>query len=101
MTHYVWDNKKAEANYRKHGVTFGEATEVFNDPNADIQPDPHRYEERFRITGWSQRNPKELLVVFVDRSTTANEEVYRIISARRLTPKEKRDLERVRRRKSP
>jgi uncharacterized DUF497 family protein len=100
MTHYVWDNKKAEANYRKHGVTFGEATEVFSDPNAVIQPDPYREEERFRITGWTQRNPKELLVVFVDRSTTPSEEIYRIVSARRLSPKEKAIMERVRRRKS-
>jgi uncharacterized DUF497 family protein len=44
MTHYVWDQKKAAANFRKHGITFGEATEVFDDPNASIQPDPFREE---------------------------------------------------------
>ena len=28
------DDQKANANLKKHGATFGEATEVFYDPNA-------------------------------------------------------------------
>jgi uncharacterized DUF497 family protein len=31
---FEWDDEKAVENLAKHGVTFGEATEVFYDPNA-------------------------------------------------------------------
>lgn len=31
---FEWDDEKAQANLEKHGVSFGEATEVFYDPNA-------------------------------------------------------------------
>jgi uncharacterized DUF497 family protein len=31
---FEWDDQKALANLKKHGVSFGEATEVFYDPNA-------------------------------------------------------------------
>ena len=31
---FEWDDKKALENVKKHGVTFGEATEVFYDPDA-------------------------------------------------------------------
>lgn len=30
--HFEWDPTKADSNLRKHGVTFGEAANVFNDP---------------------------------------------------------------------
>ena len=31
---FEWDDLKAFGNLEKHGVSFGEATEVFYDPNA-------------------------------------------------------------------
>lgn len=31
---FEWDDEKAVANLAKHGVSFGEATEVFYDPKA-------------------------------------------------------------------
>jgi uncharacterized DUF497 family protein len=31
---FEWDDEKAISNLEKHGVSFGEATEVFYDPNA-------------------------------------------------------------------
>jgi len=30
--YFEWDNKKAEINYRKHGIRFEEAARVFDDP---------------------------------------------------------------------
>ena len=33
MRHFEWDDEKAEANWRKHGIRFEKATEVFNDPD--------------------------------------------------------------------
>ena len=31
---FEWDDEKAVSNFEKHGVSFGEATEVFYDPYA-------------------------------------------------------------------
>lgn len=93
MKRFEWDDRKAEANLKKHGVTFGEATEVFEDPNAIFIPDfTNNEEERTWIIGWSQRKPKHLLVVFCDRSIDDKQEIYRLISARKITAKEKKRL---------
>ena len=95
MRHYEWDEEKARRNFKKHGITFGEATEVFDDPKAVFISDPTSVDEsRAWIIGFTQRNPKHLLVVFCDRSEADHQEIYRIISARRLTPKERRNLAR-------
>lgn len=93
MKQYEWDEKKAKINFKKHGVTFGEATEVFDDPHAFYIEDPtEAEEERTWVIGFTTRNPKHLIVVFCDRSVEEKHEIYRIISARRLTTKEKRSL---------
>ena len=84
---FQWDDEKAQANLEKHGVSFGEATEVFYNPNA-VQADDDEHsstEDRFVIIGYSTR--QLLFIVFVERL----EDVIRIISARKPTPKE-RDL---------
>jgi len=48
---FDWDSKKAEANRRKHGVSFDEAATVFLDPHAVSGPDPdHSAEEKRYIT---------------------------------------------------
>jgi uncharacterized DUF497 family protein len=54
---FEWDDEKAVANLEKHGVSFGEATEVFYDPNALEGFDAeHSVEEnRFFIIGLSSR----------------------------------------------
>jgi uncharacterized protein len=86
---YIWDVPKAEANYRKHGVKFGEAATVFADPLSKVYPDPDHsaLEERWVIIGESNRR-RLLLVVFVERGAT-----IRIISARRIVMRERRFYE--------
>jgi len=43
---FEWDNEKAAANGRKHGVSFPEASTVFGDPLAGTFPDPdHSHKE--------------------------------------------------------
>jgi uncharacterized DUF497 family protein len=47
---FAWDRRKARENVRKHGVTFEEATTVFQDPLARIHDDPdHSIDERREI----------------------------------------------------
>ena len=50
---FEWNPKKAETNFKKHGVSFEEAASVFFDPLSLTVPDPlHSGEEnRFIITG--------------------------------------------------
>ena len=83
---FEWDDQKALANVKKHGVTFGEATEVFYDPNAVEANDPQHSddEDRFVIIGYSTR--QLLFVVFAQRYG----DVIRIISARLPTPVERK-----------
>lgn len=52
---FEWDDQKAFENVEKHGVTFGEATEVFYDPHAVEGEDvEHSHNEsRFFIIGYS------------------------------------------------
>jgi uncharacterized DUF497 family protein len=86
---FEWNDQKAIANLKKHGVTFGEATEVFYDPNAVEGSDPEHSNEddRFVIIGYSTR--RLLFVVFAQRVA----DVIRIISARPPTPKERKTYE--------
>ena len=83
---FEWDDQKALGNIEKHGVTFGEATEVFYDPNAvEGQDVKHAHDElRFFIIGYSAT--RILFVVFAERVGNA----IRIISARPPTPSERR-----------
>lgn len=86
---FEWDESKAAANIRKHGVTFWEATEVFGDELSSFVSDPdHSHgEDRFLLFGRSQEG-KHLAVSFTERA-----EIIRIISARRMTPSERKAYE--------
>ncbi len=86
---FEWNPKKAETNFKKHGVSFEEAASVFFDPLSLTVPDPlHSDEEnRFIITGVSDRQ-RQLVVVHTDRG-----DKIRIFSARLTTPNERRKYE--------
>ena len=83
---FEWNSDKAGMNLRKHQVSFEEAKTVFYDPNALLVSDPeHSSEEnRFIILGIS--NESHMLVVC--HCYRENEEVIRIISARKATANE-------------
>ena len=86
---YEWDAEKARANWRKHSVSFDEATTVFEDTLGRIVSDPrHSIEEdRCVLLGLSRRN-RLLAVMFTEQG-----KAVRIISARRATRQERRDYE--------
>ncbi|RKT43342.1 BrnT family toxin [Thiocapsa rosea] len=86
---FEWDESKADANIRKHGVTFWEATEVFGDELSSFvsDPDHSQGEDRFLLFGRSQGG-RYLVVSFTERA-----EIIRIISARRMTPTERKAYE--------
>jgi uncharacterized DUF497 family protein len=86
---FEWNTEKAEANLKKHQVSFDEAKTVFDDPLFVIFADPdHSFEEnRFIIMGESNQN--QLLVVSYTERTSAT----RLISAREATRPERKKYE--------
>lgn len=82
---FEWDDEKAARNLRLHGVSFGLAREVFDDPSAfDWLDTSENYgEERFEILGMSQN--RLIQVAYTQRDGRT-----RIISARGAEPWEKR-----------
>jgi uncharacterized DUF497 family protein len=86
---FEWDPKKADENLKKHGVEFVESTTVFADPLSITVRDPDHSEtkDRLIIVGYSNRF-RPLIVSHIDRSGRV-----RIISARQLTPAERKDYE--------
>ncbi|MBQ6734488.1 MAG: BrnT family toxin [Lachnospiraceae bacterium] len=83
---FDWDQKKNDANIKKHGVSFEEAKSVFYDGNALVKDDPDHSgeEDRFLILGFSY-HAKLLVVCHCWRK---QESVIRIISARKATRNE-------------
>ena len=86
---FDWDPRKAGENFRKHGVSFDEASSVFDDPLGITYQDPdHSDEERRWVTfGYSASN--RLLVV----SHTERDDTSRIINARPATRSEQKIYE--------
>lgn len=86
---FTWDENKAEANLSTHGVSFDEASTVFEDIlYVDFYDPDHSYNEhRYVIIGQSNRG--RLLIV----SYTERGDAIRLISARETTRRERQDYE--------
>jgi len=78
-------------NTQKHGISFDEAKSVFYDDNARIMHDPDHSadEERFLILGLSEK----LNILVVCHCYREDNEVIRIISARKATKNEKKQYQ--------
>lgn len=85
---FEWDSRKAAANFRKHGITFEEACEVFFDPFVTVRDAGTAEEDRDAAIGMT-KNSRLLVVAHVLR----DDDVFRIISARPATPAERRSYE--------
>jgi uncharacterized DUF497 family protein len=81
---FEWDRKKDQANREKHGLSFGQAAELFtSDDYLEIYDEEHSGEEdRFIAIGAIRGGT--IVVVF----TEVQEDVIRILSARKATKKE-------------
>jgi hypothetical protein len=86
---FEWNPDKAKLNLEKHGVSFQEASTVFNDPLSITFPDPDHSvgENRYVIIGLS-RFGQLLVVAHTDRGMR-----IRLISARKATRQERRFYE--------
>lgn len=80
---FEWDEEKDEANFRKHGVRFTEASTIFKDPHGIELLDLYNSEEEERwIRLGISKKMKLLIVVYCERQTS---NAIRIISARLAT----------------
>jgi len=91
---FTWDDRKNRANQKKHGISFETAILVFDDPlNVSAQDREVDGEPRWRTIGMV--NGIHMLLVAhtidldLDRSND-DEEVIRILSARKATRRERR-----------
>lgn len=84
---FEWDAVKARHNFQKHGVTFERAITAFDDPYALIAPD-HKHSTTEEIREWliGESDNGVLVVVFTKRY---GGRIYRIISARRGSRRER------------
>lgn len=93
---FEWDPAKASANKRKHGVTFETARYAFDDPDALVNHDRIEGGERRWQTLGMVGEVLLLLVAHTVRFENEEDEVIRIISARRADRKEKQRYEKER-----
>lgn len=82
---FSWDPKKESGNWKKHGVTFGEAMDAFSDRLSVTIPDllHSRIESRYLLTGLTPSG-RLLVVAHVERGDN-----IRIINARLATRRER------------
>jgi uncharacterized DUF497 family protein len=90
---FEWDSGKAEANLRKHRVSFEDAARVFLDPHRiETVDDRENYgEDRWKTVGLVE--PALLAVVYTVRGKDGN--LIRLISARKADVHEREQYREV------
>ena len=91
MIKFDWDQSKAKSNLKKHGIAIEEAQSVFYDEFA-IQfydEESSQVEDRFILLG----NSNESNILIVCHCEREDDEVIRIISARKATRNERKFYE--------
>ncbi len=86
---FEWDEEKATANLKKHGVSFEEASTVFDDPlYVDFYDPDHSYDEHCYIIIGESRQRRLLMVSYTERG-----DVMCLISSREVTAAERKAYE--------
>ena len=85
---FCWDDGKAASNFEKHGVSFEQATYLFDDVWRVERGDLFA-EGEYRSIAIGRVHGKLLTVIY----TALGEHLYRIISARFATRSERDDYE--------
>jgi uncharacterized DUF497 family protein len=83
MAKFEWDENKDQKNLEKHGISFEDASDIFNDPDRLIFSQERQGEKRYLTIGKAY----EAIISII---YTTRDLVYRIISARRASKEERR-----------
>jgi hypothetical protein len=89
---FEWSEEKNRSNLQKHEISFATATRVFEDPNYVMEQDREvEGEERWQTIG----RIGDVTVLLVAHTVVDDEDdvIFRIISARRATARERRRYE--------
>ena len=86
---FEWDATKAAENLAKHGVSFEEAATVFRDTLSATGQDPDHSADEERLVIFGVSTSRRLLIV----AHTEQGDTIRIISARPVTPGERKIYE--------
>ena len=80
---FIWNRLKAESNQRKHGITFENASEVFDDSFFVEEYDEgnSEYEDRYNATGFVKGS-------YITVSFTIRDNLTRIFSAKKADSEE-------------
>jgi uncharacterized DUF497 family protein len=90
---FKWNEEKNRINKEKHGISFEEASAVFNDPmHLAFIDERFEYGEERWITIGQVRSEMFIVAAHTYMDVDGNETI-RIISARRATRKERRQYE--------
>lgn len=91
-TEFEWDDGNADKNWLRHRVSQAECEQIFfNQALITAEDDLHSYDE-FRHFALGQTDAGRLLFVVY----TLREERIRVISARDMIPRERKEYERAR-----
>ena len=91
--HFEWDQAKADTNLRKHGVSFVEASEVFNDQLAITLFDSQHSDQEERWITLGQVRGRRLVVAVHTWHEGTDIIHVRMISARLATAHEAKNYE--------
>jgi hypothetical protein len=58
-----WDQRKADLNYRKHGVSFEEAATALEDKFSKVLPDPDHSDDEQRFIAFAMSPRGRVLVI--------------------------------------
>ena len=89
---FLWDDNKNRANRFKHGISFENAKEAFDDPFQYSIRDAFEGEERWNML--ARIGLVTILLVVHTSWNESGEEFCRIISARKATPHERKAYDR-------
>ena len=91
---FDWDKQKNQTNILNHGISFEEAQTAFYDATARViyDPDHSKEEDRFILLGVSRR----MRILVVCHCYREDDEIIRIISARKANKHEQNQYENLR-----
>jgi uncharacterized DUF497 family protein len=84
MPEFEWDENKNKSNQKKHGLSFEDARDVFEDKDRIQYIQNRNGERRWRTVG-------SILGLLFSVVYTVRSSIFRLISARRASKKEKRE----------
>lgn len=90
---WTWDTDKNELNRNKHRISFETAVLVFDDPDSLTWVDPYPYEQRWRTMGMAGSVVVLVVHTWPETDSGADDEVGRVISARKATSHERKAYE--------